>query len=184
MTLYAYIMTTDNGGSPNPSRGVCTLAYCMEMTRSVAGRDDYVVGLAGARFGEESRWNIIYAMQVSEWLPPERYCERFRARRPKNAKEQETLDYSGALVSNDFTYWGRKAPCLPRSLDFLVKAFYNRNGRLCPVGHKNNFRPAQVQKFERWFNEQEKGKQGEPFGTVADEDKRPRTSHRRPRRRC
>ena len=186
MTLYAYIMTNDDGRAPNPSHGVCTLAYCMEMTRGVAEKHDYVVGLAGAEF-KDSRWNVIYAMKVAKWLSPDEYCKRFRARRPQNKKEQKTLDKSGALVSNDYVYWGREAPCLPHSLNFLIGAFFNGNGTLCPRGHKNRFTSTEVQKFERWFNEQKKqknGKRGEPFGTAADEDKQPRTSHRRSRKKC
>ncbi len=182
MTLYAYIMTHDTGGSPNPDDDTCTLAYCMAMTRSVARRDDYVVGLAGQDFGE-SRWNIIYAMQVSKHLLPDEYCEMFSGRTPEDEEEQATLRF-GALVSKDFVYWGSRAKPIPPSLNFLVEAFYNSNGTLCPRGHKKNFSPAQVQTFVRWFNQQQKGKQGEPFGAIADEVKRPRTSHRRPHRKC
>ncbi len=182
MTLYAYIMTHDTGGSPNPDDDICTLAYCMEMTRSVAGRDDYVVGLAGEAF-RMSRWNIIYAMRVSEHLSPDKYCEVFSGRTPKDEEEQVTLRF-GALVSKDFVYWGNRAQPIPPSLGFLWRAFYNSNGRLCPVGHKNSFTSTEVQAFKSWFNKQRKGKQGEPFGTVADEDKRPRTSHRRHRKKC
>lgn len=158
MTLYAYVMTHDTGGSPNPSRGVCTLAYCMEMTRGVAREGDYVVGLAGADF-RESRWNIIYAMRVSEWLSPNAYCSRFPAREPEDEEQRTTLRF-GALVSDDFVYWGREAPSLAEAqLQFLQDAFPNSSR-----GHRFNFTKPEVQKFISWFNRQEKGKQGEPFG--------------------
>ena len=174
MTLYAYIMTHDTGGAPNPSHGVCTLADCMAMTRGVARKHDYVVGLAGKDFGE-SRWHIIYAMQVSERLSTNEYRSRFPTR---------TWDYGGALVSKDFVYWGNRAKPIPSSLNFLVEAFYNSNGRLCPVGHKNKFSPAQVQTFVGWFNQQQKGKQGEPFGRAGDEDASLCPPRRRPRKKC
>ena len=159
MTLYAYIMTNDDGGAPNPFGGVCTLAYCMEMTRGAAEKGDYVVGIGGAQFRNRGgEWHIIYAMQVSEWLSSDEYCNRFPTRAPEDEEQQVTLRY-GALISKDFVYWGKNAPSLSETpLEFLKDAFSNSRR-----AHRHSFSPAQVQTFERWFNEQEKGKQGEPF---------------------
>ena len=82
--LYAYIVARDDGFAPNPFHGFCTLACCMPVTRRVAQKCDYVVGLAGTRLRPGGDWRIIYAMQVTDkmtfgqyWLDP---C--FFAKRP------------------------------------------------------------------------------------------------------
>ena len=158
MTLYAYIMTDDTGYAPNPSRGVCTLAYCMPMTRGKAKKEDYVVGLGGREYREiKGDWHIIYAMKVTETLSLCKHAKRFPGR---PMKEQVKTDR--ALVSHDFVYWGQKAPELPACLEFLRQAFYS-NDKLSGIAHRSSFNDKQMQTFKRWFSKQKKGKQGEPF---------------------
>ena len=163
MTLYAYIMTHDTGDAPNPSREVCTLAYCMPMTRGKAQEGDYVVGLRGRRLGSREYlkkvggdWHIIYAMKVTETLTLSEHAKRFPARPGPQVKTDR------ALVSNDFAYWGKEAKKLPDSLQFLRQAFYS-NSVLSGISHRCGFSDEEVQAFKRWFNKQKKGRQGEPF---------------------
>ena len=162
MALYVYIMTCDDGRAPDPYNGVCTLAYCMPMTRKAARRCDYVVGLAGANF-RERRWHIIYAMRISKRLSPDEYVACFRTKRfcsktPRDDREHNALKDGGALVSGDFVYWGRTAPPLPRSLDFLREAFARGW-----IAHRRDFTEQQVRKFIKWFERQNKGRMGMPF---------------------
>ena len=49
MKLYSYVVVSDNGYAPNPTDGVCTLAYCKPEVRWFADPGDYVVGLAKYR---------------------------------------------------------------------------------------------------------------------------------------
>ena len=167
MTLYAYVMTNDDGRAPNPSDEVCTLAHCMPMTRGVAQKGDYVVGLAGAEFGK-SRWNIIYAMKVTETLSLDEHDRCFPSRHGPPVRTNR------ALVSDDFVYWGggEKAICPPNSLDFLRRAFSNGSR-----GHRR-FTDKRVQTFIEWFSKQPRDKQGEPFHETT------RTHRRRPRKKC
>ena len=163
MTLYAYIMTHDTGDAPNPSREVCTLAYCMSMTRGKAQEGDYVVGLRGRRLGSREYlkkvggdWHIIYAMKVTETLTLSEHAKRFPARPGPQVKTDR------ALVSDDYVYWGKEARILPSSLNFLAEAFCS-NGKLCGIAHRFKFNDKQEQTFKQWFSKQKKGKQGEPF---------------------
>ena len=163
MTLFAYIMTNDDGRAPNPHDDTCTLAYCMPMTRRAARCGDYVVGLAGANFRDRGReWHIIYAMRVTE--PPisfNAHDERFSNKVVKvRAKYKRLADY--VLVSEDFVNRGERAKPIPPSLEFLRNAFYS-NGKVAGIAHRRDFTAQQVQKFKQWFNRQKKGKQGEPF---------------------
>ena len=161
MTLYAYIMTSDTGYAPNPSRGVCTLAYCMPSTRGKAQEGDYVLGLGGREYRKQvGDWHIIYAMKVTETLSLDEHAKRFPGR-----PMEEQVKTDRALVSNDFVYWGKKARILPSSLDFLAEAFYS-NGVLSGISHRFGFSAEEVQAFKRWFSKQKKGKQGEPFEYV------------------
>ena len=174
MTLYAYIMTHDNGRAPNPYDDTCTLAFCMPMTRGAAGKGDYVVGLGCANFRRErGGWHIIYAMKVTETISFSEHAKRF----PNRLGEPVRNDPMRALVSSAFAYWGREGPFLSDTpLGFLEEPFHNSSR-----GHRYRFTDEQVETFVEWFNEQEKGKQGEPFDREGGEDKRPRTSHRRHR---
>lgn len=163
MTLYAYIMTHDNGRAPNPHGDFCTLAYCMPMTRRAAQCGDYVVGLAGAKFRDRGgEWHIIYAMRVTE--PPisfnahdERFSDKVVRVLGKYKRQADCV-----LVSKDFVYWGEEAKPLPTYLNFLRNAFYT-NGKVAGIAHRRDFTNQQVQAFKQWFSRQKKGKRGEPF---------------------
>ena len=50
MKVYSYTMVVDNGFAPNPTGGICTLAYCMVAMRKTVQTGDYVIGLAGAKY--------------------------------------------------------------------------------------------------------------------------------------
>ena len=79
-TLFAYIVDHDNGFAPNPFHGFCTLACCMPVTRRVAKKGDYVVGLTGV--GDVPR--VIYAMKVTDKKTFDEYWrgQRFHVKRP------------------------------------------------------------------------------------------------------
>ena len=178
MTLYAYVMTHDNGRAPNPHDDICTLAFCMPMTRGAAGKGDYVVGLGCADFRRErGGWHIIYAMKVTETISFSEHAKRF----PDRLGEPVKNDPMRALVSNAFTYWGREGPFLSDTpLGFLEEPFHNSSR-----GHRYRFTDEQVETFVEWFNEQEKGKRGEPFDWVGEDEYTPLCApRRRPRRKC
>lgn len=86
-SVFSYIVTHDTGFAPNPFWGYCTLACCKPTIRRTARPGDWVVGLA-PRSGE---CRIIYAMEIAETLPYDRYYrdDRFRAKRP---------DFHGGIV--------------------------------------------------------------------------------------
>ena len=71
MKLYSYTIVSDNGYAPNPTGGVCTLAYCMSTMRKTVQIGDYVVGLAGASYRQRvgaqyPGYPIIYAMRGTD----------------------------------------------------------------------------------------------------------------------
>ncbi len=183
MTLFAYVMTDDDGFAPNPFHGVCTLARCMPVTRSVAQVGDYVVGLAGESLRKGGDWRIIYAMQVTDKMTFDEYWNdsRFLAKRPdKSAGGKEAmgdndidLDTGGkyALISDAerFTYWGSKTCPIPEPLGFLVSVFHRETRGNKPNfrGHRRKFSEEEVQAFVEWFAEQEKGRLGEPTDSAA-----------------
>ncbi len=180
MTLYAYIMTDDNGRAPNPSYGVCTLAYCMPMTRRAAQCGDYIVGLGGAEFRErKGGWHIIYAMKVQEKIAFITHDRRFQGRAEEVDDAYRCLADS-VLVSRDFAYWGSNARFLSDTpLSFLEKAFDNGSR-----GHRYRFTDEEEKQFTRWFNQQQKGKQGEPFDWEEDADTALCVPRHHPRRNC
>ena len=159
LKLYSYIVVSDNGYAPNPTGGVCTLAYCKPEVRWFANPGDYVVGLAGAEYRNRAAadWPIIYAMRVTdvcsfkEFRLDGRYQGHLYS--DWNAREEEAKS-DRVLISNDFVYWGGDGPSLPQGLTDLIV------GR----GHKCNFPPEVVRVFVHWFEgQQDRGCLGTPF---------------------
>lgn len=180
MTLFAYLMTNDDGSAPNPFHDVCTLALCMPMTRGAAQPGDYVVGLAGKRLREclnkGGEWRIIYAMQISDAMTFEDYRlhrdSRFRAKRPGKGGIKALGDNVGhavkgtdrLLIGEKFAYWGRELMPVPPELGFLVSAFSRetRGNEPSFIGHRRKFSEDEVAVFIEWFNLQERGRLGDP----------------------
>ena len=140
MTLFVYIMDHDTGDQPRCDDGALILDGCMIMTRRKAEDGDTVIGLGGSKHRKQrGDWCIIHVMR-------------------------DVSKDGLSLLSTDSTYWGRNAPILPPELNFLREAFYNANGMLCGRGHRRKFSEEQQRAVEKWFDKQEKGCKGEPFG--------------------
>ena len=183
MKLYSYIIVSDDGYAPNPSDGICTLAYCMSTMRRTVQPGDYVVGLAGSEYRKRvgadwPQYPVIYAMRVTDVVSfaefnHNEYYRQHRSSVP-NAKVQAAKT-DRALISTDFIYWGGAGPTLTEYLSPLIK---DGPGHLC------NFPPETIQAFISWFERQSdrgKGCQGIPFdGWFSNDD----TNHRRKRHCC
>lgn len=140
MTLFVYIMDHDTGNQPSCDDGALTLDGCMIMTRRKAVDGDTVIGLGGSKHRRQrGDWCIIHVMR-------------------------DVAKAHLSLHSVDCAYWGSNAPILPPELNFLREAFYNANGMLCGRGHRREFSEEQQGAVNTWFDKQEKGCQGQPFG--------------------
>ena len=64
MPLFSYIVRSDNGFSPNPFHGFCTLACCKPGIRRTAHAGDWIAGLTPKNQG----YKLVFAMQVDEML--------------------------------------------------------------------------------------------------------------------
>jgi hypothetical protein len=163
MKLYSYTMTVDDGFAPNPTGGICTLAYCMVTMRRTVQAGDYVVGLAGAEYrkrrgAEWPAYPVIYAMRVTDVIGFEEFRrdERYRRHFSPHLNTDKQVDTDRVLVSDDFIYWGGDGPPLPRKLSTLIK----QKG----PGHLCNFPPGVVREFVQWFESQpDRGLVGRPF---------------------
>ena len=163
MRLYAYIVASDTGYAPNPSNGLCTLAYCKPKIRKKAQKGDYVLGLGKKKCGNR----VVYAMRVTETLKhdcyrrDERFKDRWRDYNDPNAKE-EIRKSCQVLISDDFVYWRDEGPDVPGSLTFQGRHLpltFERGQR----GHRVNFWDDEVEAFVEWFNGlEESGRLGMP----------------------
>ena len=161
MKLYSYKVVSDNGyAAPNPSGGICTLAYCKPGLRRSAQPGDYVIGLAGREYRRRAAVHcpiVIYAMKVThtcsfeEFRTDRQYQEHLSC--DINAIEEEGKT-DKVLISGDFIYWGGNALLLPRALmDLDIGRAY-----------KCKFPPGVVPAFIQWFEgQQERGCLGTPF---------------------
>lgn len=81
MKLYSYIVKNDVGLAPNPFWGYCTLAVCTPNHMGIkAQKDDWIIGTTSVSRGSK----LVYAMQVSETHPFEKYYVdvRFEKKKP------------------------------------------------------------------------------------------------------
>ena len=191
MAVFVYVLDHDNGGAPDPSEGMCTLAYCMWMTRSVARKDDLVVGLGGRRHREaKGGWCIIYAMRVAENLNFDEYHARFSGRQSGERLSAEDkaavrAKADAALVSTDFVYFGSGAPILEdEGLRFLREAFITDKGKLYCLGHRRITDKDDIHTVSTWFKEQKKGCRGKPFDNWKQDTATPLCVPPRRRRKC
>ena len=153
MTLFSYIVDHDTGYAPNPSNGVCTLAYCKHPMRPHVQKDDYVIGLGKKELGNR----VVYAMRVTETLEHDLYLldQRFHDRREdanKPNSKKEIAKSNQVLISDDFVYWGGKGRRLPERLRGLI---VGRN-------YKSEKNEPLIREFLKWFKKQRRGCLGKP----------------------
>lgn len=181
--IYRYIVAYDGGTAPNPFGGWCTLAICKPGIRRHAEKGDWVIG-----FRSVQNHQVIYAMEVEEVLPFERYWgdSRFQSRRPgktdfpdnfyrpdgrsgfireendvHNVADQAT-DVGGrhVLVARNYWYFGRESPPIPAHLDHLV------HSGIGYVVHKRR-RPDDVPQLVAWLRGWKRGMRGHPINARA-----------------
>ena len=90
MRLHSYVVARDYGFAPNPFFGVCTLATCKPIIRSVAAIGDWVMGTGSKQWNREH--HVVYAMRVTESMTFEQYWNdpRFQKKKPnlRGSKKQ------------------------------------------------------------------------------------------------
>jgi hypothetical protein len=161
MKLYSYVMTVDDGFAPNPTGGICTLAYCMRRMRRTVQVGDYVIGLAGNKYRkrrgvEWPAYPIIYAMRVTDVIGFDEFSRRNPEHFNPHPDTRCQVATDRVLIGEDFIYWGGGGPLLPREFSVLIKP--KGPGHLC------NFPQCVVRAFIRWFRGQSvRGCQGTPF---------------------
>ena len=154
MTLFSYIVVSDDKYAPNPSNGVCTLAYCKYPMRPHVKEGDYVIGLGKKGLGNR----VVYAMRVTETLEHDVYLRdpRFEDRRgdyDDPNSEEEIRQASRVLISTDFVYWGGEGRPLPERLRGLI---------LDRHGYKSRANTPLIPEFLKWFKRQKRGCLGTP----------------------
>jgi hypothetical protein len=71
--IFSYVLKRDSGFAPNPFGGVLTLATCKPQIRRSAQPGDWLLGTGSVRNVGSKR--VIYAAEISQVLPLERYGE-------------------------------------------------------------------------------------------------------------
>jgi len=90
MGFYSYLVEHDYGLAPNPFGKYCTLAVCKPKIRRSPKLKigDWIIGTGSKALedvsGQRLRFHLIYAMQVSEIIPMEKYWNdpRFEYKKP------------------------------------------------------------------------------------------------------
>ncbi len=77
-----YVVDRDFGFAPNPFHNLCTLATCKPRIRSVARKDDWIIGMGGSRL--KATGKCIFSMRVSRRITFNEYWENplYRDKKP------------------------------------------------------------------------------------------------------
>lgn len=172
--VFSYVMVHDTGFSPNPFRGVLTLACCKPRIRRVANVGDIIVGLSSRSE------HVVYAAQVADVIGFEEYWTdpQYHERRPVMTSPQivhrvgdniyEPVDggfrqlpssHSRSDGSEDS---GTKWTDLGGNHVLVCERFtyWGRSGPALPDelqflavgrGHRSNFSTDQIDTVARWF---------------------------------
>lgn len=143
--LFSYIIEADNGFSPNPFGGLCTLACSKPKIRYYAKIGDWVMGTT---IGPKKD-SLVFAMKISRALPFDLYWKypEYQSKKPnknnvtgdniyKNGEiaefdqipnlfhsEKDLKSDTGVnrvLISNTFYYFGNNAPDIQEQYRSLV----------------------------------------------------------------
>jgi len=133
MKIFSYVVDHDNGFSPNPYYGVCTLAHCKfsktdrKNVVELAQKGDWVIGTGGNGKRSAGHGKLIYAMRVDERLTLKQYYHdrRFRKKKPKkdgsyqqtrgdNLSKSKHRTNRFVLISRKYFYFGDKAIGIPK----------------------------------------------------------------------
>jgi hypothetical protein len=133
MKIFSYVVDHDNGFSPNPYYGVCTLAHCKfgkkgkKNVVELAQKGDWVVGTGGNGKRSAGHGKLIYAMRVDEKLTLKQYYHdrRFRKKKPRengsyqqaygdNLSKSKHRTNRFVLISHKYFYFGDKAIGIPQ----------------------------------------------------------------------
>jgi hypothetical protein len=165
--LFSYVVDHDTGHAPNPTDGYCTLVKCKYRRKrrniiELAEEGDWIVGTGGAdNKNSAGHGKIVFAMQVDEKISFVEYCldPRFTGR--SDSLLDDCNQYSWALISHHYYYFGRNAIAIPE--EFLSYP-------LEKVGpsHRSRFEQEFIEKFVKWVESSyAPGLHGEPCAKVA-----------------
>ncbi|MYB76712.1 MAG: hypothetical protein F4X83_06370 [Chloroflexi bacterium] len=107
MRIFSYVVARDFGFAPNPFYGVCTLATCKPVIRSVAAVGDWVIGTGSRTMSREGR--LVYCMRITETMSFNQYWsdERFELKRP-NLRGSMKQAFGDNIYSTDsIGQWGQ-----------------------------------------------------------------------------
>lgn len=152
--LFSYVVDHDEGYSPNPAGGRCTLANC-KFSQSgkaniveLARPGDWIVGTGGKSPYSAGHGRMIYAMRVSRQIPLARYLSAPEfAGRGDRFLSGPTVTGRFALISDEFYYFGRSAVELSA---FGSKHLAHPLEKRGP-GYRRDFNEPFIADFETWL---------------------------------
>ena len=105
MRLFSYVVARDYGFAPNPFFGVCTLATCKPIIRSVASVGDWIIGTGSSQ--QNRRGFLVYAMRITETMTFNEYWEdeRFRRKRPNLRGSKKQAFGDNIYFKDDLGHW-------------------------------------------------------------------------------
>jgi hypothetical protein len=174
--IYAYKMTTDNGGAPCVWRGLLSLAICKGRIRRAAKRGSIIFGFGGKDYGER----LLYIAEITakpptgEYYRKKRYqsrpdciyeempdgtAHRKEAAQFHNKSDQRRSDVgmkfekADVLLSKDFRYFGKVGTDDYKKEYPRIRAAIERLGRGHRVNHEQSlYRDLMALKRKIWQN--------------------------------
>lgn len=163
--LFSYVVEHDEGRSPNPFGGYCTLANCKFSVSGkrpniveLAKKNDWIVGTGGARVQRSSgHGTIVYAMKITSKLPLTQYLAQQEFQHREQGYKVLAKGRRFALVSKEFYYFGANAVPIPPELN--KEHPFEKKG----PGFRSDFDEAFIASFEQWLRKHHnRGVHGHP----------------------
>ena len=164
MRLFSYVVDHDNGISPNPAGGMCTLVHC-KFNRSGLRKNivesvdvgDWILGSGGTSHESAGAGTIIYLMQVSQKISFREYMtDRIYSRRLDRFDNGSKNQY--ALISKTYFYFGKDAIPIESLPLKLREAALLKAGR----GYRKDLPAALIQQLVEWFIANHSGRPSGP----------------------
>jgi hypothetical protein len=150
--LFSYVVEHDEGRSPNPFGGCCTLANCKFSVTGqrpniieLANKNDWIVGTGGASEKSSGHGTIVYAMKVTDKLDLAKYLISPAFRGRERGYHHFAISRRFALISEDFYYFGAKAVSIPKR--FNKPHPLEKKG----PGFRSDFDQGFIQRFVAWL---------------------------------
>lgn len=122
VTIYSYVLRTDDGAAPNPLWGICTLTICKPVIRRTAKVGDWVIGVGSANVEVSKKEfksysnKLVYAMKITDIKPLAEYDTYCRKHIPNKIPKWDKGDWKSRVGDCIYDFSNGEIPILRKGV--------------------------------------------------------------------